>query len=77
MHVNKDTPPTLLIHSSDDKTVPVENSLSYYRELVRNDVPAEMHIYPYGGHGFSLAVGRGHLSGWTERAFEWLKSLEL
>ncbi len=77
LHVNKDTPPTLLIHSSDDKAVPVENSLSYYRELVKNDVPAEMHIYPYGGHGFSLAVGRGHLSGWTERAFEWLKSLEL
>ena len=75
LHVSKDTPPTLLIHASDDKGVPVENSLSYYRELIKNDVPAEMHIYPHGGHGFSLAIGKGNLSNWPELAFEWLKSL--
>lgn len=76
LHVSKNTPPTILIHASDDKSVPVENSLTYYRELIKNDVPAEMHIFPSGGHGFSLAIGNGHLSGWPELAFDWLKSLE-
>lgn len=77
LHVSKSTPPTLLIHASDDKSVPVENSLTYYRELIKNDVPAEMHIFPFGGHGFSLAIGKGHLAGWPEMAIDWLKSLEL
>ena len=77
LHVSNNTPPTILIHAADDKGVPVENSIVYFQELIKNNVPAEMHIYPYGKHGFSLAIGKGHLSGWPERAFEWLKSLEL
>jgi len=73
--VTEDTPPAILIHSSDDKGVPVENSIVYYRALISNGVEAEMHIYPYGGHGYGLAVDRGHLAGWPERTSEWLKSL--
>ncbi len=75
LHVDADTPPTILIHSSDDKSVPVENSIVYYQALIKNGVPAEMHIYPHGGHGYSLAVGQGHLAGWPERVHDWLKSL--
>jgi acetyl esterase/lipase len=75
LHVDADTPPTILIHSSDDRSVPVENSIIYYQALVKHGVPAEMHIYPHGGHGYSLAVGKGHLAGWPERVHEWLKSL--
>jgi len=75
MQVTGKTPPALLVHSADDKSVPAENSIVYYRALLKNGVPGELHIYPYGGHGYSLAIGKGHLSGWPERAFEWVKSL--
>lgn len=75
LQVTKETPPTLLVHSTDDGTVPVENSLSFYQALKNNSVPAEMHIYPYGGHGFSLAIGKGYLSTWTDRCIDWLRSI--
>lgn len=75
LQVKDNTPPTLLVHATDDAGVPVENSLSFYQALKNHKVPAEMHIYPYGGHGFSLAVGKGYLSTWTDRCIDWLKSL--
>jgi acetyl esterase/lipase len=75
-HVTKDTPPTFLVHASDDQGVPVENSLMFYKALKDAGVSATMHIYPKGGHGFSLARNDAHLRGWTERMFEWLESLE-
>lgn len=74
LQVKHDTPPAILIHSADDKVVPVENSISYFKALHDNKIPAEMHIYPYGGHGYSLAIGRGYLSSWPERCYDWLIS---
>ena len=75
LQVNASTPPAILIHSGDDKGVQVKNSIVYYEALVKNGIKAEMHIYPYGGHGYSLAIGKGHLAGWPERCHEWLKYL--
>ena len=75
LQVTKETPPTFLVHASDDKTVPVENSIIFYQALIANNIPAEMHIYPYGGHGFGLAIGKGYLSSWTDRCIDWLQSL--
>jgi acetyl esterase/lipase len=75
LQVSDDTPPAFLIHASDDKGVPVDNSLVFYQALVENNVPAEMHIYPAGGHGFSLAINNGHLSNWPDACIEWIKSL--
>lgn len=75
-HVTADTPPTFLVHAADDPGVPVENSLAFFRALKDKGVPATMHIYPTGGHGFSLARDNKHLRGWTERLFEWMESLE-
>jgi len=74
--VTKDTPPTFLVHAANDKGVPVENSLAFYKALKDNDVPATMHLYPTGGHGFSLARDNVHLRSWTERLFEWMEHLE-
>ncbi len=73
LQVTKDTPPTFLVHSSDDDAVPVKNSLVYYEALQKNNVPAEIHIYPYGGHGYSLAIGKGHLAGWIDRCTDWIQ----
>jgi acetyl esterase/lipase len=74
--VSENTPPTFLIHATDDTAVPVENSLLFYQALKDKGVSATMHIYPKGGHGFSLARKDPHLMGWTERMFEWIQSLE-
>lgn len=55
-NITTDTPPVFLAHCSDDTTVPVENSLRFYKALVGNGVPAEMHIYPTGGHGWGFST---------------------
>ena len=73
LQVDETTPPAILIHSDDDRAVPVENSIAYYEALRANGVPSELHIYPYGGHGYSLAIGQGHLSTWPDRVIEWIK----
>jgi acetyl esterase/lipase len=73
--VTEQTPPAILIHSSDDKAVPAKNSLVYYEALVEKGIKAEMHIYTYGGHGFGLAIGKGHLATWPDRVIDFLKML--
>lgn len=76
LQVDENTPPTFLVHATDDNTVPVMNSILFYQALVEAGVSAEMHIYPEGGHGFSLAIGRGYLRTWVDRLSEWLESLK-
>jgi acetyl esterase/lipase len=75
LQVTKQTPPTFLLHATDDKAVPVENSLRFYEALKNNGVPAEMHIFPSGGHGFGLAIGKGPLETWTDLLVAWMKGL--
>lgn len=53
--VSKNTPKTIIFSCQDDGTVPVENSLMYYNALLENKVPAEMYIYPTGGHGWGFS----------------------
>lgn len=74
LQIKENTPPTFIVHASDDQSVPVENSLAFYRGLVEKEISAEMHIYPYGGHGFGLASGRGYLNSWPERMIDWLSA---
>jgi len=52
--VTKETPPTFLVHASNDKVVVAEHSILFYQALIRNNIPAEMHFYEKGGHGFGL-----------------------
>ncbi len=72
LHVTAETPPTFLVHAGDDNAVPVQNSLLFYEALVAHKVPAELHVYPHGGHGFSLALGKGHLQDWPQLCARWL-----
>lgn len=77
LQVTAETPPTFIFHSQDDKAVPVQHSLLMYQALVENKVPAEMHLYPEGGHGFSLGVhGKGTFTDWTVSCIKWLKALQ-
>jgi acetyl esterase/lipase len=69
--VTPQTPPTFLVHAQDDQTVPVLNSLRFYEACVRQRVPAEMHLYPKGGHGFGLR-NKTTKDSWPERLQNWL-----
>jgi len=76
-HVTKDTPPTFLVATQEDKSVPVENSLLFYQALRKAGVPAEMHLYPSGPHGFGFRADLGPTSDWPKRAEEWMRSCGL
>ena len=52
LQVNRTTPRAFLALSDDDKAVPARNGFSYYEQLYKHDVPASIHIYPTGGHGW-------------------------
>jgi acetyl esterase/lipase len=68
------TPPTLLIHTQADQSVPVENSILFYQALTRAKVPAEMYLFEHGGHGMGMKDGLGTSSEWPARAAEWLRN---
>lgn len=70
-HINANTPPTWLTHTGDDNVVTVENSIRFYEELVRNKVPAEMHLYPKGNHGFVLFQPTDE---WMQPLIRWIKN---
>lgn len=70
--VTSQTPPTFLIHTTDDTVVMPENSINYYLALKKNGVTAELHLYEKGGHGFGLGVNDTSKF-WTRDCAEWLK----
>ncbi|MCM4167458.1 Acetyl esterase [Arenibacter antarcticus] len=76
LQVTVDTPPTFLVHATDDTAVPVENSLLFYAALRKSKVAAEMHIYPTGGHGFALGLSDPHLASWTDQWIGWMSGLK-
>ena len=68
--VTKDTPPTFIFATTDDKTVPVMNSIMFYSALVKAGVSVEMHIFQHGAHGAGLAPDNPQLSVWPDSAGE-------
>jgi acetyl esterase/lipase len=71
--ISSQTPPTLLIHADDDDGVVPENSVNFYLALRKKGVPAAMHIFEKGGHGFSFAEGKGVVSEWPKLCEGWLR----
>jgi acetyl esterase/lipase len=71
--VTKETPPMFLIHAADDD-VPAENSIQMYRTLRKVKVPAELHIYAAGGHGYGLRKTEHPCMTWTDRCADWLRT---
>jgi acetyl esterase/lipase len=74
LKIAADTPPTFLVQTEDDD-VRVENSIFYYAALRKARVPAEMHLYSAGGHGYGLRRTDKPVTAWPARAEEWLRSL--
>ncbi|WP_254061887.1 alpha/beta hydrolase [Granulicella sp. L60] len=71
--VTKETPPAFLFSTTDDKTVPVMNSVMFYSALVSAGVPVEMHLFQHGGHGAGLAAANPDLSVWPELLAKWMR----
>lgn len=76
IQVTNQTPPAFLILASDDKIVNPENSIRYYEALLKNHVPAEMHIYQNGGHGFGTH-NRTTEDDWMQRLKHWMQHNDL
>ena len=75
LHVNAQTPPAFILHSSDDGGVVVENSIRYYQALVKNRVPVSFHCYPVGGHGWGYRDSFPYKHLWKEELEKWLREL--
>lgn len=75
--VNSLTPPTILIHASDDKGVLPENSILFYKALLEHNIAAELHIYKNGGHGFGFRITDPVLSTWPDRVRDWMVASEI
>ena len=73
IRVSKETPPTFLVHAGDDGISPV-NSVRYYLALKAAGVPAELHVYPTGGHGYGLRRTEKAVTAWPERAEAWMRA---
>lgn len=67
-------PPVFLTHAEDDKNH-IRNSLVYYRACLEAGVPAEMHLYPSGGHGYGMRPGKRAADEWPLRCAEWLTDI--
>lgn len=73
LQVNRTTPRAFIALSDDDKAVPAANGFNYYQQLYKHDVPASLHIYPTGGHGWGYRESFDYhyqmlfeLKGWLE-----------
>jgi acetyl esterase/lipase len=73
LNVTSRTPPTFLVQAQDDR-VSVENSLRFYDALKKAGVPAELHVFEKGGHGFGLGVAGGETAVWPSLCAAWLKN---
>jgi acetyl esterase/lipase len=76
IHVTANTPPTFLVQAEDD-TVHVENSVVYFMELKNAKVPAELHVYAQGGHGYGLRRTVLPVTTWPRSVEIWLHTIHM
>ena len=73
--VTAQTPPTFLVYSNDDTVVPPENGVLFYEALRKEGVPASLHIYDHGGHGYGMAPKDPVLRTWPTLCVQWLRRM--
>jgi len=76
VRVSRDTPPTFLKQATDDR-VGAENCVVLYLALKKAGVPAELHLYASGGHGYGLRPSTNPCSQWPKRCEEWLRARKI
>lgn len=77
LQVTKNTPPTFIVHAIDDKTVPIANSEQLIKALKENNVPAELHIFEEGGHGFGMRKRGIPVDNWSDLLKTWMQNNKL
>lgn len=77
LHVTTQTPPTFLVLADDDRAVVPRNSIEFYLQLKENNIPAEMHIFQKGGHGFGIRKNNLPADQWPDLFFDWLKAIKI
>ena len=77
LQVNKQTPPTFIIHARDDGAVPIANSENLLEALQKNKVPAKLVIYDEGGHGFGMRKKGIPVENWPQKMKSWLTERKL
>jgi len=73
--VTEKTPPTILFHAQNDKTVPVMNSILYYQEMIKNKVKGAMFIFPEGEHKIGITNKSELTDTWKKLCSDWLKTI--
>ena len=71
--VTANTPPCFLLHATNDKVVTPQHSILFYQALLAKNVPAEMHLYQGGGHGFGLQ-NLTTTEDWFDSLIKWMKA---
>ena len=72
IQISESAPPTFIVHTSDDASTAL-GAVEIYAELKRAKVPAELHVFQNGGHGYGVRAKKGSvISSWTTFASEWL-----
>jgi len=73
--ISGETPPTFLVQAQDDHVDGVDQALVYYAALTKAGVPAELHLYPTGGHAFGLRSTQAAITRWPALAETWLQTI--
>jgi acetyl esterase/lipase len=74
IRVTSAAPPLFLVHASDDSVSEVDHSVFMYRSMKHAGVPAELHVYASGGHGFGVRPVGQPCATWTRSCVEWLRN---
>lgn len=75
---SKNLPPMFIVNGQQDTVTPPDTCAHFYYTLCKKNVPAELHIYRKGQHGFTLGLGTGHSTvQWTKSFVEWLKDIDI
>jgi acetyl esterase/lipase len=71
--VSSKAPPLFFVHATDDRISAVDHSVVMYLAAKRAGVPAELHVYATGGHGFGVRKSDQPCSTWTRNCLAWLR----
>lgn len=77
LQITKDTPKTFIVTADDDPKVPSENAIRFYMGLKKAGIPAELHIFMHGGHGFAIRNANGAVAAWPELCRAWMIEIGL
>jgi acetyl esterase/lipase len=73
LNVTAQTPPAFIGHAANDKSVNPLNSLLFFEALLKNNVPATLHVFPQGGHAIGMTNNPGSTQFWPALCEAWLK----